>query len=429
MKEIILYGAGPVAEKLCRYIQRTWPENRVVCFAVTDARGQKPFLDNIQVCPVKEALSQFPDAEIWVAAQEKHHAGIASALDTLNRAPARTFGFQEVSELLKKECMRQIRENCGSIAVEEDEKDYSMLNIYTDGGKNLFKLFSMTAAPLGEAELRYLHSGRLSCDFMRLYGAYPAELQVNQAGGRLGKKSLYVGAASSSKDQPLRRELETGPWLRRVFCGAAALDKGKKSELQRALGSTVFFDDEGENISLDNSNCSELTATYWLWKNVTDYDYLGICHYRRRFVLDSRTQNLIDSGEVDVILPTPRLTFPPVREFFLDPSMTSMSDLDLERMLRGIGQLGGGWIDCAHKLLGAYFHFPNNMVIAKKEVFSEYCGWLFSILLDIDAYYKGRGIIRHDRYLGYIGEILTSLFFAYYHEKYKIAFCEYRLLK
>lgn len=428
MKEIILYGAGPVAEKLCRYILRTWPENRVVCFAVTDAQGQKGFLDNIRVCPVEEALSKFPGAEIWVAAQEKHHAGMSSVLNTLNRTPARTFGFQEVSELLKQECIRQIQENCDGIAVEEDEKDYSMLSIYTEGGTNLFKLFPMTAAPLGEAELQYLHSGRLSCDFMRLYGAYPSAPQADQADS-LGEKKLYVGAASSGRDQPLRGELETGPWLKRVFCGAAALDKGKKAELRRTSGNEIFFDDEGENISPDNSNCSELTATYWLWKNVTDYDYLGVCHYRRRFVLDSRIQSLIGSGEVDVILPTPRLTFPPVKEFFLDRSMTSMSDLDLELMLRGIERLGGDWMDCAQKLLGAYFHVPNNMVIAKQEVFSEYCGWLFSILLDIDAYYKGQGIIRHDRYLGYIGEILTSLFFAYYHEKYKMAFCEYRLLK
>ena len=428
MKEIILYGAGPVAEKLCRYIRRTWPENRVVCFAVTDARGQKTFLENIRVYPVEDALSQFPEAEIWIAAQEKHHAGIANVLNTLNRTPARTFGFQEVSELLKQECMRQIRENCGGAAVEEDEKDYSMLNIYTESGKNLFKLFPMTAAPLEASELRYLHSDSLLRDFTQLYGAYPAAPQIGQA-GILGKERLYLGAASSGRDQPLRHELETGPWLKRIFCGSATLDKGKKAELQQTLGSAVSFDDEGENISSDNSNCSELTATYWLWKNVTDYDYLGVCHYRRRFILDSRMQSMIGSGEVDVILPTPRLTFPPVREFFLDRSMTSMSDLDLELMLRGIERLGGGWMDCTQKLLGAYFHFPNNMLIAKREVFSEYCGWLFSILLDIDAYYKGRGIIRHDRYLGYIGEILTSLFFAYYHKKYKMAFCEYRLLK
>ena len=428
MKEIILYGAGPVAEKLCRYIRRTWPENRVVCFAVTDARGQKTFLENIRVYPVEDALSQFPEAEIWIAAQEKHHAGIANVLNTLNRTPARTFGFQEVSELLKQECMRQIRENCGGAAVEEDEKDYSMLNIYTESGKNLFKLFPMTAAPLEASELRYLHSDSLLRDFTQLYGAYPAAPQIGQA-GILGKERLYLGAASSGRDQPLRHGLETGPWLKRIFCGSATLDKGKKAELQQTLGSAVSFDDEGENISSDNSNCSELTATYWLWKNVTDYDYLGVCHYRRRFILDSRMQSMIGSGEVDVILPTPRLTFPPVREFFLDRSMTSMSDLDLELMMRGIERLGGGWMDCTQKLLGAYFHFPNNMLIAKREVFSEYCGWLFSILLDIDAYYKGRGIIRHDRYLGYIGEILTSLFFAYYHKKYKMAFCEYRLLK
>lgn len=39
-------------------------------------------------------------------------------------------------------------------------------------------------------------------------------------------------------------------------------------------------DSEGDNISLMNAYCSELSATYWLWKNCTA-DFKGLFHYRR----------------------------------------------------------------------------------------------------------------------------------------------------
>ena len=41
-------------------------------------------------------------------------------------------------------------------------------------------------------------------------------------------------------------------------------------------------DDQGENISFKNQFFSELTGTYWVWKN-TSQEITGICHYRRYF--------------------------------------------------------------------------------------------------------------------------------------------------
>ena len=39
-------------------------------------------------------------------------------------------------------------------------------------------------------------------------------------------------------------------------------------------------DSDGDNISVDNPYCSEMSAMYWIWKNV-DADYKGLFHYRR----------------------------------------------------------------------------------------------------------------------------------------------------
>ena len=59
-------------------------------------------------------------------------------------------------------------------------------------------------------------------------------------------------------------------------------------------------DNTGDNISEKNSTYCEMTAHYWVWKNVRKEDavYVGFCHYRR-FFLQKFTEENIDGFFAD----------------------------------------------------------------------------------------------------------------------------------
>ena len=60
-----------------------------------------------------------------------------------------------------------------------------------------------------------------------------------------------------------------------------------KEEMKDMIG-----DDTGENISEKNPFYSEATGIYWIWKNVHDTEYVGLCHYRRFFDCNFTNENI-----------------------------------------------------------------------------------------------------------------------------------------
>jgi Domain of unknown function (DUF4422) len=174
----------------------------------------------------------------------------------------------------------------------------------------------------------------------------------------------------------------------------------------RALSSVepgTVGDDTGAHISEKNPSFGELTAMYWAWKNLTDLDIIGFCHYRRYFLLDPRFQENVFLAESELDA--------------LEPALTDTT------LLRQIGNsdvlvtkprdFGAATIESQYKALHRPHHFdvmvqavveryPQyarsrdaftgsrqlyccNMFIARRAFFHRYMQWAFTVLADLEA--------------------------------------------
>ena len=74
-----------------------------------------------------------------------------------------------------------------------------------------------------------------------------------------------------------------------------------------------------------------------------------------------------------------------------------------------------------------FFH-NHNILIAKKKVFQDYCSWLFPVLERVEELSEPKGRDRADRYIGYLGENLTTLYFLYHKNDLNIVYTGRRML-
>ena len=172
----------------------------------------------------------------------------------------------------------------------------------------------------------------------------------------------------------------------------------------------MLGDDQGENISILNPMYCELTAQYWAWKNV-NANYYGFCHYRRyfnfsdnqykenaygeiidghinsdtqiKYGLDDRSiRNVVEDNDIVITeikdlrkmggnYQTPLEQYREAPLLYEGDLFTSLSILrenhpDYEQ-------------DIELFINGNHSCFCN-MYVMKKEIFFDYCEWLFPIL-------------------------------------------------
>ncbi len=234
------------------------------------------------------------------------------------------------------------------------------------------------------------------------------------------KADLQVAVARFYKDRQLRKAYDLPSWTYSLQAGAVLTD----------VRVADFTDHTGENISEKNGNYCELTALYWIWKNrlaamdEKDSRYLGLFQYRRILDLTEEDQKRMQANDVDVILPFPTLHEPDMQEHHA----RYVKEPDWEAMLQALQELRPEYAKAFWEIAKKPYLYNYNVLIAKHQVLSDYCAWLFPILKRTEEISRPRGWERSDRYIGYLGENLMTLYFLFHQKDLKICHTGCRML-
>ena len=193
-------------------------------------------------------------------------------------------------------------------------------------------------------------------------------------------------------------------------------------------------DDTGDNISRKNKSWCELTALYWAWKNL-DADYYGLMHYRRYLtfannsecypvtsihhpVLEKsmREENIrnmctrydIITGAIWPIHPyaLPKLPMT-AYDFYKKEHIISDLDIALEEIKRCFPQ----YCPAAQHEMNATECFFMNLMVLRKDLFHQYCEFLFGVLEEVEKKISldGRDSYQY-RVFGFLAERLANIF-------------------
>jgi hypothetical protein len=215
---------------------------------------------------------------------------------------------------------------------------------------------------------------------------------------------IYI--AKSHKDRPLRNVPVLLDYMFPIQAGAANTD----------IRIADFTDNRGENISKKNVNYSELTVLYWVWKNKLcnigspegeKGQYYGLSQYRRMLEFSKDDLLRLLDNDVDVVLPYPMPYEPNIHAHH----ERYLKEVDWNALLTALRELQPEYADAFEDILNQRYLYNYNVILAKKSVLRDYCEWLFPILQRVEELSEPKGCDRADRYIGYMGETLETLYF------------------
>ena len=142
--------------------------------------------------------------------------------------------------------------------------------------------------------------------------------------------------------------------------------------IHEALG--YAGDNTGDNISSRNPYYSELTGMYWMYKNDTDCDITGLCHYRRYFLnehnevlISKEIENILDGYDIIVSEPL-MLDNKSLYESYSEKH--NKKDMDLTR--EAVSKLYPDYLSTFDEVINSNTMYFANMLIASKEKVNTY---------------------------------------------------------
>lgn len=174
----------------------------------------------------------------------------------------------------------------------------------------------------------------------------------------------------------------------------------------------VTRDDSGCHISPRNPRYCELTAHYWLWKNV-DADVYGLCHYRRYFTRKPFGRSLdkvLTQPELDALMQDADVILPHPRPYLIETNYSHYAhahraaDLDLARQV--IAERHADFLPAFDRVMQRRWGRRFNMCIMRRAQFMAYSAWLFDILFEME---RRMGAEAPERVFGHVAERLMDV--------------------
>lgn len=233
---------------------------------------------------------------------------------------------------------------------------------------------------------------------------------------------IRIFMAKSHKDRPLIHPAILPEYIYPIQVGADNCD----------VRIADILDNKGDNISKKNVNYSELTGLYWVWKHKLCEDrlsecdegqYYGLAQYRRMFVFSGDDLLRLADNDVDAVLPYPLPYEPNIHAHH----ERYLKEVDWNALLTALRELQPEYAGAFLAVLEQRYLYNYNVILAKKAVLRDYCEWLFPILERTEELSDPKGCERADRYIGYMGETLETLYFMYNADKLNVVHTECKL--
>ncbi len=221
---------------------------------------------------------------------------------------------------------------------------------------------------------------------------------------------VSVLSVRNNADRRLRLHYENDLWVRDIQAGAALTD----------ITLCELNDMSGDNISEKNPVYCELTALYWMWKNMIDTSgserYYGLYQYRRVLDIDGDDLKRIAASGVDVVLPYPMIHVPDIKEHH--ERYTGETEWDL--LLQAVRELSPEYMDCYEEIFSGQYLYNYNMFLARGMIVEELCAWMFPVFERFEELCRNSGISLGNRHVSYFGESMMTWFFMKNSDRFNI---------
>lgn len=417
--KILIFGGHLVALECVRWLVANGKKDCIMGVAVTCMDNNPLELEGIPVDTI-ENYKQEQDVTIIVAVPEKYHEEIMEKLNKYGYKEIICLGIIAMSTLKAKQLLQKQVQILGKTAILEESKndptwmDLSFVNERKEVKRCKFPtLYHMDMDNIVKKMISFSQNYQRTCGNIVEISSKEDVSTIN-----LTPNTLSIYMAYSQWDSAEYKRAENVFWIHPLRLGSSLGDKNEDT-----LG---MWDNQGVNISDKNRSFAEMTGTYWIWKNAMHSKYVGLCHYRRHFVLSGKEIAAMECCEIDAILTTPRYAPGGVGEMFLKE--TPVGETVYNIMCNAVRREYPKEEEEFSRFLSNEFYFPNNMVIAKKVLYETYCTWIFPILFRMEKAEQEIGYGHEtDRNIAYAAELLTSYFFMRCASRYRIATTEYIL--